>query len=72
MIKEAIITRGLLMLFKIGLKNDLPEKAAQKIEDELDKLLGEGRSEKTQARFETFLDTFVARVKAQFRKDRKN
>ena len=67
--KQWLIGKSLAALFKIGLKNDAPEKVAKAIEQNWDKWVGAKRSEALQRRFETFLDAFVKRVKAELRRD---
>jgi len=70
-IKDWLLEKALMTAFKMGLKNDYPEKVADNLENLLDKQMGEVSSEKAQEEFEYFLTEFVGRVIKRLRRDRK-
>ena len=69
-IKQAIIGKAFVEIFKYGLKNEFPEQVAQSIEKHWDSWMATNRSEKLQIKFEMFLEEFTKRMIKEFRKDR--
>ena len=69
-LKQAILAKAFVELFKYGERNNLHEDIARIIEENFDKWIGEKRSERIQKRFEKFLTLFIRRMIKEFQKDR--
>ena len=69
-LKQILIAKAFIELFRCGLKHKFPEQVGQQIESNWNKWMGERKSEKLQAKFESFLDDFTKRLIVELRKDR--
>ena len=70
MLKEWAIAKALQTAFKIGLKNDTPEKTALVIIDLLNKQVGNKNSKEIQKDFVYFAVEFIGRISRKMKTQR--